>query len=73
MAKMKLTLTDDDGRVHDEWDIVQDIDLPDLEELCQSLENAGFYHGNEYHPSSSLNIFGAELEQLLDANKREIE
>ncbi len=78
MAKMKLTLTDDDGSVHDSWDIVQDIDLPDLEELVQSLENAGFYQGNEYHPhgdqGKGLSIFGEELEQViqqfgLDANE----
>jgi len=41
--EMKLTLTDEDGIVADEWKIVQDIDLPDLDELVQSLEDAGFY------------------------------
>lgn len=41
--KMTLTLTDEDGILIEQWDIVQDIDLPDLDELVQSLEDAGFY------------------------------
>jgi hypothetical protein len=40
---MKLILTDDDGMVADQWEINQDIDLPDLEELVQCLYDAGFY------------------------------
>jgi len=40
---MKLFLTDDDGNVVEQWDIKQDIDLPDLEELTGSLYDAGFY------------------------------
>ena len=62
---MRLILSDDDGLVVDQWDIEQDIDLPDLDELVQSLENAGFYKGNESHPhgdqGKGLNIFGEEL------------
>ena len=40
---MKLILTDNDGLVVDQWDIKQDIDLPDLEELTESLARSGFY------------------------------
>ena len=40
---MKLILTDDEGLVKNEWTINQDIDLPDLEELVDSLYEAGFY------------------------------
>lgn len=40
---MKLSLTDEEGYVVEQWDIKQDIDLPDLEELTQSLYDAGFY------------------------------
>ena len=40
---MKLILTDNDGLVVDQWDIKQDIDLPDLEELTQCLYDNGFY------------------------------
>jgi hypothetical protein len=41
--KMKLTLTDEDGILVEQWEVMQDIDLPDLDELVQSLEDAGFY------------------------------
>ncbi len=44
---MKLILTNDDGLVVDQWDINQDIDLPDLEELTQCLYDAGFYDENQ--------------------------
>jgi hypothetical protein len=40
---MKLILTDNDGLVVDQWDIKQDIDLPDLDELTQCLYDNGFY------------------------------
>jgi hypothetical protein len=40
---VKLILTDNDGLVVDQWDIKQDIDLPDLEELTQCLYDNGFY------------------------------
>lgn len=40
---MKLLLLDGEGLVVDQWDINQDIDLPDLEELTQCLYDAGFY------------------------------
>ena len=40
---MKLLLLDDEGLVVDQWDIEQDIDLPDLEELTQCLYDNGFY------------------------------
>jgi hypothetical protein len=40
---MKLILTDSDGLVIDQWEINQDIDLPDLEELTDCLYAAGFY------------------------------
>jgi len=40
---MKLILANSDGLVIDQWDIKQDIDLPDLEELTQCLYDAGFY------------------------------
>ena len=40
---MKLILTDNDGLVVDQWDIKQDIDLPDLDELTKCLDGAGFY------------------------------
>jgi len=46
---MKLILTDNDGLVVDDetvawqWDIKQDIDLPDLDELTQCLYDNGFY------------------------------
>ena len=40
---MKLILADNDGLVVDQWDIKQDIDLPDLEELTQCLYDNGFY------------------------------
>tara|TARA_R100000656_G_scaffold5733_2_gene7271 strand:- start:420 stop:617 length:198 start_codon:yes stop_codon:yes gene_type:complete len=42
-VEMKLILTNSDGLVIDQWDIKQDIDLPDLEELTQCLYDAGFY------------------------------
>ena len=41
--KMKLILTDSEGLVIDQWDIKQDIDLPDLDELTKCLNDAGFY------------------------------
>ena len=44
---MKLILTNDDGLVVDQWDINQDIDLPDLDELTQCLYDAGFYDENQ--------------------------
>ena len=44
---MKLILTDDEGLVIDQWEIEQDIDLPDLEELTDCLYAAGFYEGVE--------------------------
>ena len=40
---MKLILTDNDGLVVDQWEINQDIDLPDLEELTQCLYDNGCY------------------------------
>ena len=40
---MKLILTDDEGLVIDQWEIKQDIDLPDLDELTDCLYAAGFY------------------------------
>ena len=44
---MKLILTNSDGLVIDQWDIKQDIDLPDLEELTQCLYDAGFYDAEQ--------------------------
>ena len=40
---MRLILADDEGTVVDQWEINQDIDLPDLEELTDCLYEAGFY------------------------------
>ena len=40
---MRLTLADDEGTVVDQWEINQDIDLADLEELTDCLYEAGFY------------------------------
>jgi len=44
---MKLILTDSDGLVIDQWEINQDIDLPDLEELTDCLYAAGFYDAEQ--------------------------
>ena len=44
---MKLILTDDEGLVIDQWEIKQDIDLPDLEELTDCLYAAGFYDAEQ--------------------------
>ena len=45
---MKLILSDDDGLVVDQWDIKQDIDLPDLDELTKCLDDAGFYDSTKH-------------------------
>jgi hypothetical protein len=44
---MKLTLADSDGLVIDQWEINQDIDLPDLDELTDCLYAAGFYNDEQ--------------------------
>ena len=49
---MKLILTDDEGLVIDQWEIEQDIDLPDLDELTDCLFAAGFY-SDEQRPEST--------------------
>ena len=49
---MKLILTDDEGLVIDQWEIEQDIDLPDLDELTDCLFAAGFY-SHEQRPEST--------------------